>query len=316
MSQGLIATIESGIDAVARLAGKVGAMLAPDALLPAIGYSAAFALAALVIEFAAVGWRRSALRKVIVRPSRSTITDFVTYVLGAIQVLWLIGSVMTAGLLFLLTKTVGPIVAFDLGSHVPPLLHWFLLLVVFDLCEYWFHRASHESEALWQLHQFHHAAEEMTVFTVLRVHPVEVAIRLVIYTLVGALLGASPYEILPVVYGRAVLAALKHSDVEWRWGAFGNWVLQSPHLHRVHHAMATDYHHCNYAILFTAWDRLFGTHVDSDDRIARIGVHDTPLNGRHFVADMWICYVGFMKALARGVARPFLRRRDVPAEHS
>ncbi|RYD50436.1 MAG: hypothetical protein EOP60_11685, partial [Sphingomonadales bacterium] len=102
---------DAAVHFVQSVAVKLAAMFAADVVISALAYSAAFAAVAIAIEIVFVGWKRSALRKLVVRPSRSTITDFLVYMLGALQITWLIGGLMTAGLLFAFTKLVGPVVA-------------------------------------------------------------------------------------------------------------------------------------------------------------------------------------------------------------
>src|SRR5690606_11987211 len=45
---------------------------------------------------------------------------------------------------------------------------WLVGLVAYDFVNYWFHRHSHEVNALWAIHAAHHAAEDYNLAAALR----------------------------------------------------------------------------------------------------------------------------------------------------
>jgi sterol desaturase/sphingolipid hydroxylase (fatty acid hydroxylase superfamily) len=231
------------------------------------------------------------------RPSHSAITDFATFLLANLSVSWIVGYMLTLGLMTMFIEFLSPRIDFRLALSMSPIVHAILLLVLIDFLDYWIHRFSHENPALWQLHRYHHAAEEMTVLTVNRNHPIEVTIHSAIYALLGALFGSGAAELLAVVAARTVLAGLKHSAVQWDWGWFGKYVLQSPYLHWVHHSTDPAHHNSNYAALFSCWDVLFRTCVYPGKRIEEIGTGEHDLNSRYFVYDILRCYLLCLREL-------------------
>jgi sterol desaturase/sphingolipid hydroxylase (fatty acid hydroxylase superfamily) len=42
------------------------------------------------------------------------------------------------------------------------------------------------------------------------------------------------------------------------------WFIITPRFHRLHHSQAPEHFNSNFAVLFTIWDRIFGTFSDPD----------------------------------------------------
>lgn len=289
------------VDYVMRAAALVHKLLPVKIVLSSVLWAFGYALIACLIELPWAGFRRSAIRKLFYRPSVSAWTDIASFLASSSGITPLLGLALTFATLWSATGSIRPLITLELAANLPPLYHALLLLVVFDFLDYWLHRWGHENTALWQLHRFHHSATEMTVLTPSRNHPVEGVIKVAIFGVVGAILGAAPFELFGVLAVRAVFSGLKHSEVQWRWGWFGKYVLQSPHGHSIHHSTDPSHFNTNYATLFSIWDVWFGTYRDCDERIERIGLDDDELNSRHFVHDLWVCYAAFLKEFARAI---------------
>jgi len=303
--------IDSITDLLERIGDKLFAAFPPAVLLPALAFTAGMSGIALLIELTLVGWRKSALRKLTIWPSRSAITDLATFFLANLSVSWVIGYVLTLGLMSALVELLSPYVSIGPAALLPPVAKAVVLLILIDFGDYWIHRLLHESPALWQLHRYHHAAEDMAVITSYRNHPIEVTIHSAAIVFATALVGAGAPELFGVVAARSVLAGLKHSAVQWHWGWFGKYGLQSPYLHWVHHSVDPAHHNSNYAGLFAIWDVAFGTHLDTGDRIEQIGLAEADLNRRHFAYDIARCYVLFLRDLVLSPLRlvPVLHER-------
>jgi sterol desaturase/sphingolipid hydroxylase (fatty acid hydroxylase superfamily) len=141
---------------------------------------------------------------------------------------------------------------------------WVLGVVVYDFCYYWNHRLGHESAVFWAAHVVHHQSEEYNLTTALR------------QTSSGALLGWIFYLPMAVagfpteVFVVAAIVDLLyqywiHTEQVGRLGWFDRW-FASPSNHRVHHAVNDRYLDRNYGGIFMAWDRMFGTFVEEDER--------------------------------------------------
>ncbi len=146
------------------------------------------------------------------------------------------------------------------------------------LAWYVWHRARHESRALWLgLHQLHHSPARIEVAMAFYKHPLEqVANALLSGAIAGPLFGLSPGAAVAYAVLSAGAEFVYHTNVRTpRWLGY---LVQRPEMHRVHHARGR--HTCNYSDL-PLWDLLFGTFhnpatMDEDcgfepDQEARVG---------------------------------------------
>jgi sterol desaturase/sphingolipid hydroxylase (fatty acid hydroxylase superfamily) len=140
----------------------------------------------------------------------------------------------------------------------------FALLVgtlIWDLLQYWQHRAEHGITLFWQLHVLHHCDEHMNVTTAPRHHILELVLAPVFVTVSTAIL----FQVPPVTI--AILSLIPyawlyfaHANVDLGFGPFW-WLLVSPNYHRGHHSLAPEHIDRNFVNWFPLWDVLFGTAV-------------------------------------------------------
>ena len=115
----------------------------------------------------------------------SAITDYWCYVINAIlatilKATGLLSGVLTSFFLYagLLQITGGDPLSL---SPVPSLLVIYTLfsLLWIDLGKYVGHRLQHRIPLLWEFHKVHHSAQVLTIMTQFRVHPFDLAVRVV-----------------------------------------------------------------------------------------------------------------------------------------
>jgi sterol desaturase/sphingolipid hydroxylase (fatty acid hydroxylase superfamily) len=147
-------------------------------------------------------------------------------------------------------------------------LHLVGVVLVLDLAFYASHRLMHRVDWLWRLHAIHHTDLALDVSTTVRHHPLEAIVIAATAFIVGALIGATPDEI--VAYGVLAFAVqlLAHANVALprTIAVVLGAVIVTPGFHRLHHSRDPREHHANYGQVFTFWDRLLGTargHVDT-----------------------------------------------------
>ena len=149
-----------------------------------------------------------------------------------------------------------------------------LFLILDDMMQYWWHRASHSFHWLYNLHRAHHNARYMSVRLVYRNNIFYYAMMPGIW-----LSGVLIYLGLGWVYAGYIVVKLlvitgAHSDVAWdkplyaiKWLSPVMWVVErtisTPSTHHAHHGRhaadpATQYKG-NYGNLLFFWDVLFGT---------------------------------------------------------
>ena len=182
-------------------------------------------------------------------------------------------------------------------AALPLLAQIGLLLVLDDMTQYWWHRASHNVSWLYDLHRPHHDAEYMSIRIVYRNN-------LFYYLLMpgiwfsGALiyLGLGPVYAIYIVVKLLVICGA-HSDVRWdaplyrnRWLSPIMWIVErtisTPSTHSAHHGKhasdgVTNYKG-NYGNLLFFWDVLFGTAKITRRYPRQIGVENLePVSAAH-----------------------------------
>lgn len=166
-----------------------------------------------------------------------------------------------------------------------------LFLVFDDMTQYWWHRLSHETPWLYQLHRPHHNAEYLSVRVVYRNN-------LFYYLLMPGLWfsGALIYLGLGWVYAGYIVVKMTviiaaHCDVRWdgplyrmKWLSPVMWVVErtisTPATHSAHHGRhqadgVTNYKG-NYGNLLFLWDVIFGTAKITRKVPAEFGVENLP----------------------------------------
>jgi len=136
----------------------------------------------------------------------------------------------------------------------------FLLL---DLLRYLVHRCKHAVPFFWRFHALHHSDPDLDVTTSVRQHPVEYVLASAVYWLAVIVLDIP--AIVWLTYGFAVFAtdAIQHGNIrlpEWLERCLQP-VLVTVDMHRIHHSVSFAQASCNYATVFSFWDRLFGTYA-------------------------------------------------------
>ena len=159
-------------------------------------------------------------------------------------------------------------------AHAPWYAALALFLVFEDMMQYWWHRASHSSAWLYNLHRAHHNARYMSVRLVYRNNLLYYAMMPSIW-FAGVLvyLGLGWFYAFYLIVKMAVIIGA-HSDVAWdaplyriRALAPVMWVVErtisTPATHHAHHGRHADDPAVNYkgnfGNLLFFWDVLFGT---------------------------------------------------------
>ncbi|WP_416051882.1 sterol desaturase family protein [Cupriavidus basilensis] len=141
---------------------------------------------------------------------------------------------------------------------------WLLAIVMFDFCDYWLHRAGHESAVFWAAHAVHHQSQDFNLSTALRQESTVAFLGWPFY-LPMALAGVAPQQF--ALAGLVVLLYQFwiHTEHIGKLGWFDR-VFSSPSNHRVHHAVNDQYLDKNYGGMLIIWDRLFGTFAEEEEK--------------------------------------------------
>jgi len=116
---------------------------------------------------------------------------------------------------------------------------------------------------LWRLHALHHSDPDVDVTTSVRLHPIEHLLGSGVFWLAVILLDIP--AIVALTYGLTVfvIEAFQHGNIrlpEWLERCLQP-VLVTVDMHRIHHSVAFAQTSCNYATVFSVWDRLFRTYT-------------------------------------------------------
>ena len=141
---------------------------------------------------------------------------------------------------------------------------WIAAVLLFDFCDYWLHRAGHESAVFWAAHSVHHQSRKFNFSTALRQESMVAFLGWPFY-LPMAVIGVPPEQ-----FGIAGLIVLVyqfwiHTEHIGKLGWFDR-VFSSPSNHRVHHAVNDGYVDRNYGGMLVVWDCLFGTFAEEGER--------------------------------------------------
>jgi sterol desaturase/sphingolipid hydroxylase (fatty acid hydroxylase superfamily) len=133
-----------------------------------------------------------------------------------------------------------------------------LAVVIADFLYYWEHRAEHRIRFFWAYHNVHHSSTDYNLTVASRLSWVETCFLWIFYVPM-ALLGFDPLQILIAVQISAVYQTWIHTQKIDKLGILEK-MLNTPALHRVHHASNHRYIDKNFGGIVIIWDRLFGTY--------------------------------------------------------
>ena len=179
---------------------------------------------------------------------------------------------VTQGIQGLISEKVAIVWGVAQGGIFPPLVIVFLAVFVSDLAGYWRHRLMH-SGLLWPVHAAHHSDEDVTWFTLVRFHPLN---RLVAVVIDAVILSLLDFPIWALIFSnrlRHFYGYFIHSNIGWRYGPL-KYIFVSPFLHRWHHATDLAARDKNFATIFSLFDVLFGTFYCPKIKASTLGVDD------------------------------------------
>jgi sterol desaturase/sphingolipid hydroxylase (fatty acid hydroxylase superfamily) len=135
---------------------------------------------------------------------------------------------------------------------------WLIAIVAVDFIYYWWHRWSHEVNFMWAAHVVHHSSEDYNLAVALRQSVLTALTAWPMFATL-ALAGVPPVVYATVHSFNTLYQFWIHTQLIGKLGPFEKWI-NTPSLHRVHHAINPRYLDKNYGGTFMIWDRLFGTY--------------------------------------------------------
>lgn len=172
--------------------------------------------------------------------------------------------------------------AFDFGSaHI--VVCTALLFLAADFGNFFNHWLFHRLRALWMIHRLHHTALVLTPITGYRGHPVYHLIKafihgpiagtiqgVIIFLLNGDINTVTILGLNAVVFLSHIIGSnLHHSHVWLSFGPVLNRIFISPATHQIHHSSAPEHRMCNFGVVMSIWDWMWGTLVLPDEKIRK-----------------------------------------------
>lgn len=131
--------------------------------------------------------------------------------------------------------------------------------LVWDVWQYWVHRAQHAWPALWETHKFHHSETALNSSTQARHHLAHHLLMLLLYFPVLVLFGVlSPHAIAAFAMFR-LWGFVNHANIRLHLGGLTP-IVAGPQWHRIHHSTHAEHLDRNFATFFPFIDLLFGTY--------------------------------------------------------
>ena len=143
---------------------------------------------------------------------------------------------------------------------------YLILLLLVDLCYYFFHRYSHEIALLWGSHAVHHQSEEYNFSVALRQSSLQTFASAWFY-LPLALIGFSFESFITIAAIQTLYQFWIHTQIIKKMPAWFEFIFNTPSHHRVHHSSDPKYVDKNHGGTFIFWDRIFGTFKEEADPI-------------------------------------------------
>ena len=161
---------------------------------------------------------------------------------------------------------------------IPDWLKMVLGILILDFFLYIWHLLNHVVPLFWRFHRVHHSDINMDVSTASRFHIGELLMSGLVRMMVIYSLGISfiTYMLFEILVNLSI--QFHHSSIRINPFFEKFWVLFfiPPSMHRVHHSVKIKERDSNYGVLFSFWDRFFGTltwGIDQSIILIGIGSH-------------------------------------------
>jgi len=136
-------------------------------------------------------------------------------------------------------------------------------ILMLDGLHYLKHIVLHKIPLFWRFHRVHHTDLDFDFTTGIRFHPFESIVTALTTMVAIAVLGISVAAVVIFETSLVVVIFIVHGNVRYPASLDNVFrtLLVTPDMHRIHHSARASETDSNYGVIFSWWDRLFGTHV-------------------------------------------------------
>ena len=138
----------------------------------------------------------------------------------------------------------------------------------------WFHHfMRHKVKTFWAFHTIHHSQREINFFSDERFHIMEHVISSSL-VFIPALMFQINFSFIPaLVFFHEWYKHIYHANLKTHYG-FLKYFMVTPQSHRIHHSVEPRHRDKNFGVIFSVWDRLFGTQYENYDEYPETGIAD------------------------------------------
>ena len=198
------------------------------------------------------------------------------------------------------------------------------MLLAYDISYYIYHVAQHRYPFLWELHKVHHSAEVLVGITKDRVHPLDDLMNRAwdgvipgIMFGIWSVIALDPVEItvfginVYVIRNLLMMDFVRHTHFKISFGRL-NGIILCPHWHQLHHSVDPRHYDKNFGLLFSFWDKLFGTlFVPRPDEDFKFGLIDRDVRDYQSLSGLYILP---LKKMAKHVTNRFRKPSKEPSQ--
>jgi len=144
-------------------------------------------------------------------------------------------------------------------TSLPGPVQFLLLLLLFDLVGYAYHRALHRFDLLFAFHALHHDTPKLHVLKSNRLHFGESVLNFMMLVPAMILLGCPANMVIWLGMYEVFEGNLAHSNVDQRFPRWFHYLVRTADVHRIHHSVDDRLQRSNFGGL-PVWDLVFGTY--------------------------------------------------------
>ena len=171
---------------------------------------------------------------------------------------------LKAFVVLLLVNFFAPFELFSFSNlSVPRYLSIVISFLFIDFTGYFTHWLFHKISILWKLHKLHHSDRAVDTITTFFHHPLEGVTNFLLNTLIFVLFDLPVPVILLYGVVATIHAPLTHFKIllPQKWNKIISRLIVTPNFHRIHHSLNMKEGNSNFGIVFSFWDKFFGTYV-------------------------------------------------------
>jgi sterol desaturase/sphingolipid hydroxylase (fatty acid hydroxylase superfamily) len=252
-------------------------------------------LGVFIFELLVVGWQRSSLRK-IYKFDKSTRIDLYVWLTELFGLFGILSFLFSVGICYYLAGQIQKSIDLQLIKLIENGYFQFtIIFILSDLKEYIKHYFFHRIKPLWEIHAFHHSAENFNILTTFRFHYLQSSLGTFFDIIPFILLGVPIQTIFAVGVLRSIHGLLVHSNIQHDWGFIGKYILVSPAAHRIHHSVKEEHFNKNLGGTFIFWDHLFGTYHPAEENVV-LGIPNNNFNKKGFLHDLYFPIIRMIKS--------------------